>query len=78
MTMRQISFIRIYWDASDPQDPGWAWRAYHDPGDGALPYELESGALPSINRRAGQRTLVPQARQAAGCRGHRVPVEIVE
>ena len=27
---KETSTIHVYWDKSDPADPGWAWRLYED------------------------------------------------
>ncbi len=61
--------IEAYWDTSDPNNVGWAYRTHYPGG------HQESGEIEG-RRDLSDSTLTSRARAAAGFPGTRIPVKI--
>jgi hypothetical protein len=68
--------IVAYWDTSDPNNVGWAWRAFWYDEHDRVTHE-ESGEFEGRSNLSPD-TITSRARKAAGHGGSRVPVEIRE
>ena len=70
------SIIIAYWDTSDPNNEGWAYRAIYVDDEGQVRSEWEESGEVQGRASLSEQTLMRRARAAAGYPGTRIPVEV--